>query len=125
MTLPVESPVLQMRDLRRDGRIHMEREVWNEAKAKIPEEHDLVCATMTSEERIGRVRLTISVPVIVELFRELKPRCSRVRLFAVLLIRVRRAARWGYFVGDDGEDCVSHCRAIGILFRSVLQMVRS
>ena len=79
--LPVEGAVLEIGDLRGQGRIDAKGEGGIEAESEVAEDSDLICAAVTCKEGIGRVGPTVESEVVYQLFRELEPGRAGVGLF--------------------------------------------
>ncbi len=79
--LPVEGAVLEIGDLRGEGRVDAKGEGGVEAESKVAEDSDLICAAVACEEGISRVGATVESKVVYELFRELEPGGAGVGLF--------------------------------------------
>lgn len=106
--MPVDCAVFEVGDLRRERWIDVESVVWGEAETEVAEHCDLVGATVAGQEGIRWMRTPVCGVVVDELFGELEPWLSGVRLLGILLVGVGRAAGFFNGTGNDAEDSVGH-----------------
>ena len=67
-TLPVECPILEIGDLRRQRWVEMKNEIRSKTQAQVPKNGDLICASVSGQERVRWVGAAIQGEVINELF---------------------------------------------------------